>query len=103
MTITPTKNVIQVNQNMHIAATKVANTISRIDMQDLAAKEIAKEEKKDVEEVRAMEKSYRINEDLEHDKQQARDELYREKRKKEKRDEDEFLSKEKSFHLDIKA
>jgi len=103
MAITPTGNVIQINQNMHIAATKVANTISRIDMQDLAAKEIAKEEKKDVEEVRAMEKAYRVNEDLEHNKQQARDELNREKRKKEKRDEDEFLSKEEPFHLDIKA
>jgi len=103
MAVTPTGNVIQVNQNMHIAATKVANAMSRIDVQDLAAKEIAKEEKKDVEEVRAMEKAYRVNEDLEHDKQQARDELYREKRKKEKRDEDDFPTKEEPFHLDVKA
>jgi hypothetical protein len=103
MAVSPLGNVIQINQNMHIAANKVANAISRIDVQDLAAKEISKDEKKEVQEVRPTEETYKVNEEGEREKHQAQDERYRQKRKDKEEDEEEEKSKDSLHHLDLKA
>lgn len=101
MAVTPLGNVIQINQNMHIAAHKVSNAMSRIDIQDLAAREIAKDEKKEIEEVRPTEESHKVNEDSEREKHQAQDERYRQKRKDE--DEEDEEKKDELHHLDLKV
>lgn len=99
MAVTPLGNIIQINQNTHVAGNKAANFINRIDIQDLAAKEIAKDDKKDVEEVRPTEESEKVNEDKEHEKQQAKDERDRPD-KEEDEDKDEGGADEEG-HIDI--
>lgn len=102
MSVTPLGNVIQINQNMHIASTKFSSMLSRIDIQDLAAKQIAKDEKKGVEELRAAEEVHKVNEESEREKHQAKDELYRPSKK----DSDEVekeVGEEGVRHIDLKA
>ena len=65
MSVTPLGNVIQINQNTHIVANKVADIQNRFDIQSLAANEIAKDKNKEIEEVRPTKESYKVKEDKE--------------------------------------
>ena len=100
MAVTALGNVIQVNQNIHLAANKVANTISRMDVQDLAAREIAKEQKKSIEEVKPAEETYKVNPDNEREKDQARQERYRQGEDEEE-DEQQQSLEDDAHHIDI--
>ncbi|MGM0622810.1 MAG: hypothetical protein ACQESH_02200 [Campylobacterota bacterium] len=99
MAVTALGNVIQVNQNIHLAANKVSNVMSRIDVQDLAAREIAKEQKKSIEEVKPAEETYKVNPDNEREKDQARQERYRQSDGEE--EDDEQPLEDDAHHIDI--
>ncbi len=100
MAVTPLGNVIQINQNAHVAANKAANVQNRFDIQALAANEIAKDKQKEVEEVRPTEETYEIDEDREHEKHHADDER---KHGKKREHEEEEEKEQGEHHLDIKV
>jgi len=101
MAISPIGNAIMVNQNTPIVASAQNLAQNRIDLQNVAAGEIVKDEQKKVEETRPAEESSAINAEEERKKEQN------EKKKKEHETEDEQKEQKTSsaeFHLlDVKA
>ncbi len=74
MSIGPVESTIFTNQQMASVASEKTSQNSRVDMQNVAAGEIAKDKEKEVKEVRPTEENHKINEDKEHQKHHAQDE-----------------------------
>ncbi len=71
MAISPIENIIFVNQNMQVAATKQLDFQSRVDFQNLVAGAIANDKEKEVEDIADLNEDVMIKEDLEHHKQNS--------------------------------
>jgi len=101
MAISPIGNAIMVNQNTPIVASAQNLAQNRIDLQNVAAGEIVKDEQKKVEETRPTEQSAAVSAEEERKQEQN------EKKKKEHELEDEQKEQKTSsgeFHLlDVKA
>lgn len=102
MAISPIGNMLHVNQNMSVAAGAQNDFQARLDAQNLAMSEEAAKEKREVEEIRATNETYKIDPQNEHDRQNnSKSDQNSAKNKQEKGEnlsEDEF----KSGILDIK-
>lgn len=74
MAVGPIGGVIYANQNTHLPAIKQSNYQNRVDLQNLAASEIANDKSKDVREVRAAEELHKIDPEKEHEKKKSEEE-----------------------------
>lgn len=68
MAVTPIGNMIYVNQNMQVSASKQTDFQARLDAQNLAANEASNEKEKDIQEVRPTEETYKVDPEKEHEK-----------------------------------
>ena len=91
MAISPLGNIVYINQNMHIAASKVTNQLNRYDLQNFMTAEMIKDKDKIITEVRPTEESHGIDPDRE--KNQPQEE-------KEKEHDQEEYEEEKGPHSD---
>lgn len=69
MAISPVGGMIYANQNMQVQATKQADFQSRLEAQSLAATVASNEDKKEIEEIRPTEESYKLDPDRESEKE----------------------------------
>ncbi len=83
MAIGPLGNIIYVNQNMHVAASKVTNQLNRYELQNFMTAEMMKDKEQVITEVRPAEESHAIDPDREHNQPQE------EKEKKDEESEEE--------------
>lgn len=74
MSITPVGGVIYANQQMAGIAGEVGAVQNRFELQALAAAALAREQKKEIQEVRPTEEVQRIDPNREHAKEQAEQE-----------------------------
>ncbi|MDD2780397.1 hypothetical protein [Sulfuricurvum sp.] len=74
MAIGPIGNTIYVNQQMATVASEKTALLNRFELQALAAATASQEAKKEIEEVRPMEKNHGVDPDREHTKEQAEQE-----------------------------
>lgn len=65
MAIGPLGNIIYVNQNMHVAASKVTNQLNRYELQNFMTAEMMNDKEKVITEVRPAEESHAIDPDRE--------------------------------------
>jgi hypothetical protein len=72
--ISPIGNQIYVNQNMHVAATKIGNRLGSAEYAQLANQISVDDKDKDIREIRPVEESAKIDPDREHQKHHNRDE-----------------------------
>ncbi len=98
MAIGPIGNTIFVNQQTASVASIAGNHNNRFDFQNMAAQALANEKEEKVLEVRPAEENHEVDEDREH----QRDEADRESKRNKKRDDDEDES-ESIYKLDIKV
>lgn len=75
MAISPISNAIYVNQNTPVAATVQSDFQSKLDMQMAMNAAASAEKKKEVEEIRPTEESYKIDPENEHEKQTQKEDL----------------------------
>ena len=75
MAITPISNSIYVNQNTPVAASVQSDFQSKLDMQIAINAAILAEKKKEVEEIRPTEETYKIDPENEHEKQKKKEDL----------------------------
>ena len=102
--IGPVESTIFTNQQMASVASDKNAALNRVDLQNQAAAEIANERDKEVQEVRPAEENHAVDEDREHQKQEADAQNNREKSGDEKEEEDEQkASIAPRTHLDIKV
>ena len=71
MAISPLENMIFVNQNMQVAATKQLDFQARVDFQNLVAAASVNDKEKEVEELADLNEDVMIKEDLEHYRQNS--------------------------------
>ena len=71
MAISALGNIIFVNQNMQVAATKQLDFQSRVDFQNLVAAASINDKEKEVEDLADLNEDVMIKEDLEHYKQNS--------------------------------
>ncbi|MCR8679129.1 MULTISPECIES: hypothetical protein [Campylobacter] len=88
MAISPISNAIYVNQNTPAAASVQSDFQSKLDMQMAMNAAASAEKKKEVEEVRPTEETYKIDPENEHEKQTQKEDL-NEQNHKRKRSDDE--------------
>ncbi|MEE3704700.1 hypothetical protein V2I29_03780 [Campylobacter sp. CX2-8023-23] len=88
MAISPISNAIYVNQNTPAAASVQSDFQSKLDMQMAMNAAVSAEKKKEVEEVRPTEETYKIDPENEHEKQMQKEDL-NEQNHKRKRSDDE--------------
>lgn len=97
--IGPIGGAIYANQQMASIASEQNAVLNRFELQSLAAANVAREAKKEIEEVRPTEENKRVSTDREHTKEQAEQEERRGKKEEENPQE-----KTKPLHLlDIKV
>lgn len=105
MAITPIGGMIYANQNVHVATAKQMDFQSRLDAQNAAAASSANEKKKEVEEVRPAEETYKIDPEKEHQREKSDEEAGASEsqvfRKKRDHDEDEDDKPASDHLLDI--
>ncbi len=87
MSIGPLGSVIYVNQQIPLVASEKSAIHNRFDLQNLAAAEAANDKQRDVEEVRPTEENHQVDEDREHNKQEAEEETPKEHEKREQEEE----------------
>ena len=75
MAITPISNSIYVNQDAPVAASVQSDFQSKLDMQIAINAAAAAEKKKEVEEIRPTEETYKIDPENEHEKQRQKEDL----------------------------
>lgn len=75
MAITPISNSIYVNQNAPVAASVQSDFQSKLDMQIAINAAAFAEKKKEVEEIRPTEETYKIDPENEHEKQRQKEDL----------------------------
>ncbi|ARR01223.1 hypothetical protein [Campylobacter porcelli] len=88
MAISPISNAIYVNQNTPAAASVQSDFQSKLDMQMAMNAAASAEKKKEVEETRPTEETYKIDPENEHEKQTQKEDL-NEQNHKRKRSDDE--------------
>ena len=71
MAISPIENIIFVNQNMQVAATKQLDFQSRVDFQNLVAAATVNDKEKEIEDIADLNEDVMIKEDLEHYRQNS--------------------------------
>ena len=69
MAVTPLGNSNFINQNAPVVSQVHANQQARFDMQALLAAELATQQNEEIQEVRPMEESYKIDPEKEHERQ----------------------------------
>ncbi len=94
----PVGNTIYVNQQTPVASNAAANLQNRVDFQNVIANAAAQKEEKKVLEIRPAESNKEIDQDREHQRQEA-DEEQKERKKHEDDDEEDG----EFHHLDIKV
>ena len=102
MAVSPVGNAIIVNQNTPIVASQQNLAQNRIDLQNVAAGEIVKDQQKKVEETRPTEQSSQINSEEEKKEQEKEKEKKREKESEETENE-QMLSTSPIHLLDVKG
>lgn len=75
MAISPISNTIYVNQNTPAAASVQSDFQSKLDMQIAINAATAVQKKKEVEEIRPTEETYKIDPENEHEKQTQKEDL----------------------------
>lgn len=103
MAIGPLGNIIYINQNMNVVASKATDQLNRFEVQNFMAAEALKEKDKTVTEVRPTEEAHGIDPDR--DKNQPQEEKDKEEKAKEEEEEESQLhSDTPAIHiLDIKV
>jgi hypothetical protein len=98
MAIGPVASMIYVNQNAPVAASVQSDFQSKLDMQMAMNAVASAEKKKEVEETRPTEESYRIDPENEHEKQTQKEDLNEQNHKPKHNDKesDEFELDESS-------
>jgi hypothetical protein len=98
MAIGPVASMIYVNQNAPVAASVQSDFQSKLDMQMAMNAAASAEKKKEVEETRPTEESYRIDPENEHEKQTQKEDLNEQNHKPKHNDKesDEFELDESS-------
>lgn len=100
----PIGNTIHVNQQMASVASEKTSHMNRLDLQNVAAAEIANDKSKEVLEVRPTEESHEVDPDREHTKQEAQEETPDEHPSEKNQEEKEQPAGNASRHiLDIKV
>ena len=74
MPVGPVGAMIYTNQNMNAAAVKQTDLQNRLDMQNVAAMASSNDKKKEIEEVRPTEETYKVDPEKEHEKQKKEEE-----------------------------
>ncbi|ANE35262.1 hypothetical protein CIG11343_0170 [Campylobacter iguaniorum] len=97
MAITPVSGNIYVNQNTPAAASVQSDFQSKLELQSLAASTLAEQKKKEIEEIRPTEETYKIDPQNEHEKQKSKEEL-KEMEDDEKEEKDESEEEDLSEH-----
>ena len=102
--IGPVESTIFTNQQMASVASDKNAALNRVDLQNQAAAEIANDKAKELLEVRPTEENHAVDEDREHQKQEAESETPKEKKELKKEEDDEQKSSIAPLtHLDIKV
>lgn len=86
MAISPISNAIYVNQNAPAAASVQSDFQSKLDMQMAMNAAVSAEKKKEVEETRPTEETYKIDPENEHEKQTQKEDLNEQNHKRKRRD-----------------
>jgi len=102
MAVSPIGNAIIVNQNIPVAASQQNLAQNRIDLQNVAAGEIVKDEQKKVEETRPTEQSSEINAEEEKKKQEG-EQKHTKKENEEEETEEQNNPPSPEHLLDVKA
>ena len=103
MALGPIGNAIYVNQQTASVASAQGNQNNRFDLQNIAAQAAANEKEEKVIEVRPAEENHMVDEDREHQKNEADQETARNK-KREQEEEEEHQEQPAPYHiLDIKV
>lgn len=90
MAISPISNTIYVNQNTPVAASVQSDFQSKLDMQIAINAAAAVQKKKEVEEIRPTEETYKIDPENEHEKQTQKEDLNEQNHKPKHRGDDEL-------------
>jgi hypothetical protein len=98
--VSPLGNQIFINQNMHIASTKIANHLSRLTAQDVVNSESYEENCKRLTDTRDPEKVNEIDENLIEDAVYSVKKKY--KRQDGEKEDDDEVEKEKKHLIDEK-
>ncbi len=75
MPINPLENIIYVNQNMQVAASKQLDFQGKVEFQNLIASVITNNKEKEVEDIVDLNEDVKIKEDLEHYRQNSEESL----------------------------
>lgn len=103
MAVSPVGNMIYVNQNMQVGASKQTDFQARLDAQNLAANEASNDKEKEVQEVRPTEETYKIDPEKEHEKDKKEQEEEAREASQEKDLQKDEKSESKTHILDITA
>ncbi len=93
MAISPVGGMLYANQNMQTPATKQAEFQQRVEAQTTTAMTASNEEKKEIEEIRPTEETYKVDPEKEHEKQKHDEEAGAE--------EEQFFSREHAVENDF--
>jgi hypothetical protein len=96
-------NAIYVNQQTASASSVQSNQHNRFDLQNVMAQEVANEKEKEVTEVRPAEENQEVDEDREHQRDEADQETEARKRLNEHDDEEDEEESDFPHRLDIKV
>ncbi|MGP1485572.1 MAG: hypothetical protein ACTTJC_05760 [Campylobacter sp.] len=105
MAVTPLGNTIFINQNANVVSHKAAEVQNRFDLQSAAAFSITEEERKEVEQIRPTEETYKIDPQNEHQKQknqQEREKSDNDEQNDESNDAEEQTKETPIHHIDLK-
>jgi hypothetical protein len=99
MAIGPLGNVIFINQNMHVAASKQTDMLNRYEIQNFHAALTANEKDEVIQEVRPTEETHHIDPDREHQKDQEEQKNKKSKELKQKEDKINDQTTRSTLHL----
>ncbi len=104
MAISPLGNIVYINQNMNVAASKVTDQLNRYELQNFMTAEMVNEKEKIVNEVRPPEESHAIDPDREKKQPQEEEKKEPEDEQSEKKERSGLHSDTPNLHiLDVKV
>ncbi len=103
MAIGPVGNAIYVNQQTASVASVANSHNNRVEFQNMVAQVAVQEKEKEVLEVRPAEENHEINPDREHEKNEAEQEMARNKKREKPEEEEQEEEKIPLHRLDIKV
>jgi sRNA-binding protein len=103
MAIGPVGGAIYANQQTPFVSSLKADQVARIDLQNIIAGELLKEEDKKVQEIRETEENHEIDPDREHQKEEKEQEEKARKKASEEKESSEDSPPSSLHHLDIKV